>query len=80
MNRMQAENEVTALMATGMHLRTLVLPVVAVQQAEVVVDFGACVVLLEEPPVLRQGVVEIADALIVDGETEVIGRRRRRRD
>jgi len=53
---------------------------VFVQKAEVIVHFRARVVLLEQQPVLCQCVAEIADALIVDGEAEVVGGRRRRRD
>jgi hypothetical protein len=50
--------------------------VILVQQAEIVMHFGAGVVLFEHGPVLRKRVVKIADALIVERETEVIRQRR----
>ena len=58
--------------------RLVVLRVILIQQAQIVVDLGARVVLFEQQPVLRERVVEIADALIVDGEAEMVRRDRDR--
>ena len=60
--------------------RVVPLPAILVQQPEVVVHFGARVVLLEQRAVVRERVVEVADALIVEREAEMILGRRRRRE
>jgi flagellar basal body P-ring protein FlgI len=59
--------------------RIVGLAVSLVEQAKVVVDLGAGVVLLEQRAVMRDRIVEIADALIVERQAEVILRRRRGR-
>ena len=58
--------------------RLVVLRVILIQQAQIVVDLGARVVLFEQQPVLRERVGEVADALIVDGEAEMVRRDRDR--
>ena len=60
--------------------RIVALAALLVEQTEIVVNLGAGVVLLEQRAVVRQRVVEVADALVVQREAEVIlGRSRRRR-
>ena len=59
--------------------RVLELPVILIQQPEIVVNFDSPVVLLEERPVMYERVVEIGDLLIVERESEVIRGRQARR-
>ena len=65
--------------ALKLPLRFVGLPMVLIQKAEVVVHLGAAVGLLEQRAIVRERVVEIADALVVEREAEMIGSRRHRR-
>ena len=56
--------------------RVVLLTAILIQQTEIVVHFGALVVLLQQGAVMRERVVVIADALIVDRQTEMIFSRR----
>ena len=55
-------------------------PAVLVEEPEIVVDFGARIVLLEQNPVLSEGAVEVAHPLVVERERKMIRCRRRTRD
>ena len=52
--------------------RIVGLPAILIQQPEIVVDLGAFIVLLQQRPVVRQRIVVVADALVIQGETEMI--------
>ena len=49
------------------------------KQAESVMDLGAPVIFSEQRAVMAHCVVEIAGALVIEREPEVVGRRLRRR-
>jgi len=58
--------------------RLSALTALLVQEPEVVVNLGAGAALLEQRPVVRDRIVEIANALIVEREVEmIVGLRRR---
>ncbi len=59
--------------------RFVVLTAVLIQQSEIVVHLGARIVLLQQRSVLHQRVVEVADALVVERQPEVIRLRSDRR-
>jgi len=65
--------------ATELPDRLVHVPPIPIEQAEIVVDFRARFVLFEERAVLCERVVEVADALVIEGQAEVIGRDRRGR-
>ena len=58
--------------------RIVHLPASFVQKTEIVVDLRARIVLLEQRTIVCERAVEVADALIVQGELEMIFGRRRR--
>jgi hypothetical protein len=59
--------------------RVVQLSAVLIEEPEIVMGLSALVVLLEDRAILRDRVLVVADPLIVERQTEMILRRRRRR-